>query len=498
MTCKWHNVDQNKPCKLRRKTDFGYASYYGDHMVLQRAPTDAVLWGYAQEIGDEVTIEMDTQTIVMNAFEGPNGGVIWEAHLEAVDEDGPFTITASSSDCSVSLNDVLFGDVWICSGQSNMVHRFDNVDDPEPDLEDSVNYPNVCAMAAATVLSETPVEDLDSIMIPWTLLSQKTISEFSSVFWFYGRNLNRKLNRPIGLVQAALSGTRIEAWSSPEALENCFPDGPSEGSGASNGPSVLWNAMIHPLLRMAIKGAIWYQGKFYNNTGNNWAYGCALTEMVKEWRKNWFEKTNGQVNERFPFGQVQLAPNEDNDADTGFPDVRWHQTYEYGFTPNALMENIFTAVALDLPDFDSPNGSIHPRYKRQISERLYLAALEVAYGDSSEGRFQGPYPASVIRGDDEIEVTIFDYDHPVCCAVDESTFCGSGEWDTATVVGSTDVTVTLSNPCSIDDDVTGVRYAWRESPCALELCAVYSEENSLPAPPFVLNQHFSRNTPVKI
>ncbi|ELU12232.1 hypothetical protein CAPTEDRAFT_211931 [Capitella teleta] len=149
---------------------------------------------------------------------------------------------------------------------------------------------------------------------------------------------------------------------------------------------------------------------------------------------------------------------------------------------------------------------IHPRYKRQISERLYLAALEVAYGDSSEGRFQGPYPASVIRGDDEIEVT---YDEgpldvrtaenfEVCCAVDESTFCGSGEWDTTTVVGSTDVTVTLSNPCSIDDDVTGVRYAWRESPCALELCAVYSEENSLPAPPFVLNQHFPRNTPVKI
>jgi sialate O-acetylesterase len=254
--------------------------------------------------------------------------------------------------------------------------------------------------------------------------------------------------------------------------------------------------MIHPFLPMPIYGAIWYQGEA--NQGNANSYGCALSEMVEDWRRNWFESTNGQVDANFPFGQVQLAPNGDNDAETGFPDVRWHQTFEYGYTPNPMMDNIFTAVALDLPDFDSPHGAIHPRYKRQIADRLYLGALQVAYDDESEGRFQGPYPESIRRSGDSIIVTYdegplnvrTDANFEICCAADDSTVCETGEWTGTSIVSYTLDTVTLDVTCSAEEEeVTGVRYAWRESPCPLELCAVYSVENSLPAPPFVLNEH---------
>jgi sialate O-acetylesterase len=478
--------------------DFQFASYYGDHMVLQRAPSEAVVWGYATEAGDEVVVEMDDQVISTNAFEGPFGNVIWQLHLEPMEEGGPHTITATSRDCSITLDDVLFGDVWICSGQSNMAHRLENIDDPDQDIEDVVNYPNVRTLFTGLVYSEEPLEDLTSINQPWGLPAPDRTRAFSALCWLFGRNLNIKTGRPIGLIQSAWGGTRVEAWSSPDALDVCFPEGPSPGTG-QNGASVLWNAMIHPFLPMPIYGAIWYQGE--SNQGNAASYGCALSEMVNDWRSKWFERSNGQVDESFPFGQVQLAPNNDNNAETGFPDVRWHQTYEYGYTPNPLMSNIFTAVAMDLPDFDSPHGSIHPRYKRQIADRLYLGALQVGYGDSSEGRFQGPYPASVTRNGDELEVLYdegtldvrTDANFEICCAVDGNTFCGTGQWTATTIVRSTDNAVTLDVTCSAGDEVTGVRYAWRESPCPLELCAVYSTENSLPAPPFVMNEHFTRN-----
>ncbi|ELT99362.1 hypothetical protein CAPTEDRAFT_211889 [Capitella teleta] len=221
--------------------------------------------------------------------------------------------------------------------------------------------------------------------------------------------------------------------------------------------------------------------------------------MVRGWRMNWFQKTNEQTALLFPFGQVQLAPPVDNND--GFYKVRWYQTHEYGFTPNSELNNIFMAVAMDLP-----GSSTNPPYKRQIADRLSLAAFQVAYLDQSEGRFQGPFPASISRMD---SILTIEYDlgtlevrstdngnFELCCSADEGTICEENEWTTTTIIASEGNSVALLIPCS--DYVTGLRYAWSDIPCSLELCAVYSSENSLPAPPFVLNENFPNGATVNV
>lgn len=131
---------------------------------------------------------------------------------------------------------------------------------------------------------------------------------FSAVCWFYGRNIYNKTKIPIGLVSSNWGGTPDEAWSSPDALKECTTSdkvkqrvcaGPNP-----HDPSVLWNAMINPLLNMSIYGAIWYQGEA--NAGNPTKYNCSFPAMINDWRKKWNEATNGDTDILFPFGFVQV------------------------------------------------------------------------------------------------------------------------------------------------------------------------------------------------
>ncbi|XP_055957670.1 sialate O-acetylesterase [Patella vulgata] len=165
----------------------------------------------------------------------------------------------------------------------------------------------------------------------------------------------------------------------------CFEIGPRAAS-------VLWNSMVIPLLPQTIYGAIWYQGE--SNTHNSDQYACLFPSMIKDWRLKFHQASMGATNQNFPFGFVQLAGNQnDSNRIAGFPAIRWSQTAKYGYAPNPKMPYTFMAVAMDLPDFKSPHGTVHPRYKQDVAERLGLAGLAVAYGEKGLS-YQGPYPTS--------------------------------------------------------------------------------------------------------
>nr|KAG5691595.1 hypothetical protein BaRGS_023723 [Batillaria attramentaria] len=183
-------------------------------------------------------------------------------------------------------------------------------------------------------------------------VSSKRLAQSSAVCWLFGQYLYDHLHYPIGLVESSYGGTNIEAWSPPEALHDCSATtkrGPQEDS-------VLWNAMINPLRSMTMYGAIWYQGE--SNSGH----------------------------------YAKMA-----------------QTANYGYSPNPALPNTFMAVAMDLPDFDSPYGVVHPRYKQDVAERLVLGALNVAYGQN-DVTFQGPFPTRFTRNEAQHKLTI-EYDH---------------------------------------------------------------------------------------
>lgn len=131
--------------------------------------------------------------------------------------------------CALNLTNILFGDVWLCSGQSNMAHIMNNIDNPEADIANSVNYPNLRTFTVERMYSNTTQEDLLGVARPWVAPSPDNIGSFSAVCYLFGTLLVDKYNIPIGLLETDWGGTRIEAWSSPAALNVCFPDGPPPG-----------------------------------------------------------------------------------------------------------------------------------------------------------------------------------------------------------------------------------------------------------------------------
>ena len=200
-------------------------------------------------------------------------------------------------------------------------------------------------------------------------------------------------------------------------------DGIDNGQNHNN---YLWNAMIHPFLKMSIKGAIWYQGE--QNAGypggyeghNRDLYSCTFPTMIESWRQEWSSATRGDTDRKFPFGFVQLAPFTNQRNSLAWPQLRWHQTADLGYVPNDIMEHVFMATAVD-DDID-----LHPKNKRLPAERLAWAATNLAYG-ITERPLAGPLPTSISFKDTERssmvitfsqaldDVTIEDDRFMVCC-----------------------------------------------------------------------------------
>ncbi|KAJ8257123.1 hypothetical protein COCON_G00192750 [Conger conger] len=508
--------------RLNTADEFRFASYYGDHMVLQKAPERAVLWGYGangSKVSVTVTSGEEQGSRAEKAAYVQNG--VWRITLDPVQAGGPYDVIAvlqGSADPPVTLTDVLFGDVWLCGGQSNMAYTLSQVFNASDEQALAPEYKHVRIFMAALEVSNEPLMDLPRAALAWSvpspeLLGGPAFTHFSAVCWLFGRYLYQVLGYPVGLVESCWGGTPVEAWSSPQALHKCglekqeevdssylyipgtlphLLEGMSQFMVAWKN-SVLWNAMIHPLLNMTIKGAVWYQGE--SNTRYHLdKYSCSFPTMIDDWRAAFHLGSGGQTAPDFPFGFVQISTNVRSSRSEGFPLLRWHQTAEYGFAPNPRMKNTFMAVALDLPDDKSPWGSIHPRDKQDVAYRLTLGARAVAYGEKGVS-FQGPFPDSVQLIGDSINIT---YNQPVsvtptksafeiCCTEEKKPCNGSSKWLPAPTMqwGERYVQVSVSRCESV---VSGLRYAWSDWPCEFKACPVYSADRGLPAPPFTLNR----------
>ncbi|XP_039620043.1 LOW QUALITY PROTEIN: sialate O-acetylesterase [Polypterus senegalus] len=482
---------------------FGFASYYGDHMVLQREPARAVIWGYGSNEAN-VTLTLLGHVINVSQIAQVVDGK-WKAVLPPMKPGGPFTLVAQqeSTNGNVTvrkINDILFGDVWLCGGQSNMEMTLSQVINSSEELSQAEKFHDVRVFSAALEQSEAELYDLPRVLLPWSVPSAEVLGAgnftyFSAVCWLFGRYLYAKLKYPIGLVESCWGGTIIEVWSSPRALKKCIPARSlsrlPKVEAAPLQPSVLWNAMIHPLLNMTIKGVIWYQGESNTDYHRDF-YNCTFPAMIDDWRFSFHQGSMKQTAEDFPFGFVQISTSERLSKSEDYPILRWHQTADMGFVPNARMKNTFMAVSLDLVDDTSPWGSIHPRYKQDVAFRLTLGARAVVYGEKVS--FQGPFPSKINYTEKVVNVTFsqeilykgFSDNLFQFCCTDKETDCSSknAAWETAQVVDHSSNSVHLLAPCSND---IGLRYAWFNWPCSFKQCSIYSADDILPAPPFIFN-----------
>lgn len=203
-------------------------------MVLQRAPHRAVVWGFG-DAGKSTTLQMNNKlyrTISQRELANDQDESIWSVTLDPVYDEGPYDIQvtqplANGTNFTITLHDVLFGDVWICSGQSNMQMTVIDIFNATEEINNAGKYPKIRVFTAALKPSDTPIEELLGITENWSVASPESIGGsswqyMSAVCWLYGRMIHEALGgRPIGLVATSYGGTPIEVWMPPEPLHDC-------------------------------------------------------------------------------------------------------------------------------------------------------------------------------------------------------------------------------------------------------------------------------------
>ncbi len=338
------------------------AGIFTDNMVLQ-CDMPIYIWGTGEN-GDEVAVAFGDQEEATTVNDGR-----WKVSLGAMSANAdPQKLVVSSGDDEIELTNVLIGEVWIASGQSNMVWPIQRSADPEATAA-AADVPQLRLFTVQRKPTPEPQGDLTGI--GWHVTTPETVPEFSAVAYHFGRHLHEQLGVPVGLVSTNVGGTPAEAWTSREALA----DEPSlkplldiEASRPTHNASVLYNAMIHPLVPMAFRGAIWYQGE--SNAGRAYQYRTLLRTMVQDWRSQWGRD--------FPFLIVQLAPFRDIQPEPG--DSQWAELRESQLLVAQTTPPSALAVITDIGD----EKDIHPKQKAPVGTRLALAARALAYGEDIE------------------------------------------------------------------------------------------------------------------
>ena len=329
----------------------------GDHMVLQQEST-VTIWGWANP-AEKVQVTPSWNATVSETVAG-NGGK-WSVGITTPIAGGPYTMKVAGAN-TIDLKDILIGQVWVCSGQSNMEwsgnHGLQQCKDEAPNAND----PNIRFFYIPKTTALFPQDRGEGA---WKVCSPEEMMQFSAVGYFFGKQLRQKLGSPVGLINSNWGGTPAEVWTPGELVEN----DPELQVAASqiqpfawwpNGAGLCYNAMIHPITSYKIAGAIWYQGE--SNVSTAYAYEKLFTTMIGGWRSAW--------NSEFPFYFVQIAPYEYGNPNTCAL-LREAQTRS-AFYPDTGM-----VVVSDLVD-DIKN--IHPNNKRDVGLRLANYALSKTYG----------------------------------------------------------------------------------------------------------------------
>lgn len=374
---------------------------FTDHAVLQRGKPVPV-WGWADP-GEKVTVRFGDQAVAAVA----DGQGRWMARLAPMKATAAPRALEASGTTSVRIEDVVVGEVWVCSGQSNMEWPMTLSRDPQADIQSSTQ-PLLRLYTVRKATSSLPLETFaDSRGHAWATAAPDVVKGFSAVAYYFGRDLQKALGVPVGLIHTSWGGSPAEAWTAGETLrENpAYARDILEGSvgtmrnrkaslakweqerdaAVAAGkpapgrpfagwlPSDLYNAMIVPLLPYGIAGAIWYQGE--SNAGRAWQYRDLFADMIRDWRRGFGQ---GDV----PFLAVQLAPWDKNrkrslEEITRTPgESDWAELREAQMHVSKVLPKVGVAVITDVGDKDD----IHPNQKQPVGARLALLALRLAHG----------------------------------------------------------------------------------------------------------------------
>jgi len=479
--------------------DIRLPAIIGDNMVLQH-DKEASIWGWADP-GEEVGVSVSWHRMKWAVTADGEGR--WHFRMAAPEVGGPYQITLTGKN-TITLKNILVGEVWVASGQSNMQMSVRSSANAENEIA-GADYPRIRLFSVERKVADAPQEDCAG---RWVECSPETVPGFSAVAYFFGRELHKRLDVPVGLIHTSWGGTPAEAWTSRPMLEDNpdfqpilkryddavanYPqamkqyeeklkqwkeksaqarkDGKNPprrprtpfGPDHPHSPAGLYNAMIAPLIPYAIQGAIWYQGE--SNAGRAYQYRELFPTMIQCWRQNW-----GQGD--FPFLFVQLAnfmAQKPEPADSAWAELREAQLMTLRLPETGM------AVIIDIGEAND----IHPKNKQDVGKRLALWALANTYGKKIV--YSGPLYKSMERKGKNI---VLHFDH-----VDGGLVAKGGElkgfaiagkdrkfvWADAKIEGDTVVvsSAEVSRPAA-------VRYAWADNP----VCNLYNEAG-LPASPF--------------
>lgn len=367
-------------------------AFFSDGMVMQQQ-SQASLWGKASK-GKivEVTTGWDGQTYTTRADEQGK----WKLTVQTPAAGGPYDITFDDGE-RTRIKDILMGELWICSGQSNMempMKGFKNqpVEDANMDVLRSRNS----QIRLFTVKRNSQFAPVDDVTGCWNHAEPKTVREFSATAYNFGRLLQEQLQVPIGLIVAAWGGSACEAWMRPEWLKAFpaakIPQSPEDIKSKNRTPTVLFNGMLHPLIGLAMKGVIWYQGE--DNWNRASTYADMFTTMIKGWRAEWKQGD-------FPFYYCQIAPYDYAIITApGEPVINSAYLREQQLKAETMVPNVGMAVLMDA----GMEKGIHPARKRVVGERLARLALVNDYGVEGVMAQSACYKKMEVKND---TVTVF-------------------------------------------------------------------------------------------
>lgn len=470
----------------RTRADVRPHGLFTDHMVLQRGISVPV-WGWADE-GEEITVTFRDQTRTTRATGGR-----WMVRLSNLKAGGPDPLTIKGKN-QVVLQDVLVGEVWIASGQSNMEWPMRLTFEAEKEIAKTAN-PQLRLYTVPKLRAIAPTNDVHA---SWAASTPETSPGFSAVGWYFGRDLQKALGVPVGIIHTSWGGSPAEVWMSDAVLSgnarykkeilDPYPAAEAQYKGAiaqlekekaeakASGkefkknapwapwrPTELYNGMIAPLIPYAIKGAIWYQGE--SNAGRAEQYRSLFTDMIRNWRRDWGEGDFGfHLVQLAPFTAIKPAPGDSN----------WAELREAQWLSTRRLKNVGMAVITDVGE----ENDIHPRRKEPVGARLALAARKVTYGEKIV--HAGPeYRSMKVEGD---HITLR-FDNVggglVARGGDLKGFAIAGEdrhfeWADARIEGKTIVVRSPKVPKPV-----AVRYGWADYP----VVNLWNAEG-LPATPF--------------
>jgi sialate O-acetylesterase len=338
-------------------------SIISSNMVLQRNAS-VKIWGWAR-VGEKITIETSWTSKKIKVETNANGR--WEINVLTTLSKESQTIHLSSSESNIKLDNIVFGEVWVCSGQSNMRQPLKGyTGQPVFEGNKAIATSGNDKIRLFSIVEKGSLVPLDSIQNgkSWNMASPEAAKDFSAIAYFYGKQLQEILDVPVGLIMTSWGGTRIQPWMSKEAVAPFLESNSTKidtTEGYKKAPSAIFNAMINPITSYTIKGILWYQGE--TNRKEPALYQKLFPQMVKDWRNQW------NIGD-FPFYYVQIAPNNYVDKSNS-QYLREVQLKSLDVIPNSGM-----VVTTDI----GSEVTIHPPKKTEVAERLIFMALNKTYG----------------------------------------------------------------------------------------------------------------------